>query len=587
MKFVCERCHTKYSIADEKVRGKVLKVRCKTCENIITVREGGATIDDAHGAHGDVPKEAPLSRSGTLEGGVGVGGGSALGAAAAPAGRRLSGAVAPLGNASHAGGASARPTLPAAAFTDPLAPAVAPPARRHMPTPGPAAALATIVDDGLDWYLAVDGAQTGPFNRPTLIQKILAVPAGGDIHIWNADLGSWKPPKEVADVLADLVRVKRASQPPAAPRRPTGSVPPLPTHGGPGAHGPAGSQGDPAAHRTGTNGVSAHGAGEHKSNGVAAASASMATGPAGRGGALTVEDLFSESGAAPIAASGGADAGAGAGALPSATMTSSGGLAPALATTAATGFGALGRPSRQVKLMIGAGALVAIICAIVAVAVLRKPATPGASPGSSSGATPTIAKAPEPVAPAAPAPAPTPPPAVAETPSVAKIDSHADPRTERGGKGGRVKGRRKGEGGLSPTAPPPLTGGALTADQLQAASRFGDSSSRDVRAASSSGSAARSTPAQADISRVITNNRQGIQTCYQRALLRDSTLTQGRVTVRVWIGLSGKVKSVSLDAPPAFRSMEPCVRDVMSRWAFPPSSEEYGTEFPFLLQGNQ
>ncbi|HEY8925217.1 MAG TPA: AgmX/PglI C-terminal domain-containing protein [Polyangia bacterium] len=577
MKIVCDNCATKYSIADEKVRGKVLKVRCKTCENIITVREGGATIDEPHG---DASKEAPLSRSGTLEGGAG-----GAGTAGAPAGRRLSGAVAPLGSATaHA---SARPTLPAAAFTDPLAPQVAPPPRRQAPTPGPAAALATVVDDGLEWYLAVDGAQTGPFNRPTLIQKILAVPAGGDIHIWNADLGSWKPPKEVADVLADLVRVKRASQPPPAPRRPTGPVPPLSNHGAPGPHGPAGAEADPAARRTGTNGVAAalaaHGAGEHKSNGVSAAAA----GTAGRGGPLTVEDLFSESGAAAIGG-GGADAAAGAGALPATTMTSSGGLVPALASAAAaaTGLGALGRPSRQVKLMIGAGALVFIICAIVAVAVLRKPAAPSGPSGPVAAPAPTAPKAPEPTTPAAATP-PATPPAVTETPSVAKIDSHPETRAERGGKGGRVKGRRRGEGGLSPTSPPPMTGGALTAEQLQAANRFGDSSSRDVRASSSSGSAARSTPAQADISRVITNNRQGIQTCYQRALLRDSTLTQGRVTVRVWIGLSGKVKSVSLDAPSAFRSMEPCVRDVMSRWAFPPSSEEYGTEFPFLLQGNQ
>jgi len=578
MKFVCERCHTKYSIADEKVRGKVLKVRCKTCENIITVREGGATIDDAHA---DAPKEAPLSRSGTLEGGVGVAAMGSSGAAAAPGGRRLSGAVAPLGAAAAA---TARPAIPAAAFTDPLAPSAAPPPRRHAPTPGPAAALASVADDGLDWYLAVDGAQTGPFNRPTLIQKILAVPAGGDVHIWNADLGDWKPPKEVADVLADLVRVKRASQPPAAPRRPTGAVPALSTHG---------AGGDPAAHHTGTNGVSAqagHGgaAGEHKSNGVGAAIAAAGihagsvAAPAGRGGPLTVEDLFSESGAAAIAPAPGAS---GAGAVPSATMTSSAGVAPP-GVTAAKVSGAALQPSRQVKLMIGAGALVAIICGIVAVAVLRKPAAPSVPAGAVAAEPSKVAKPPEPSPPVAvPAPVAPTPPAVAETPSVAKVDSHADPRG--GSKGGRVKGRRKGEGGLSPTAPPPLSGGGLTADQLQAANRFGDSSSREVRGSSSSGSGARSTPAQADISRVITNNRQGIQTCYQRALLRDSTLTHGRVTVRVWIGLSGKVKSVSLDAPSAFRSMEPCVRDVMSRWAFPPSSEEYGTEFPFLLQGNQ
>ena len=39
MKFVCDRCQTKYSIPDERVRGKVLKVKCKTCANLITVRE--------------------------------------------------------------------------------------------------------------------------------------------------------------------------------------------------------------------------------------------------------------------------------------------------------------------------------------------------------------------------------------------------------------------------------------------------------------------------------------------------------------------------------------------------------------------
>ncbi len=39
MKFYCDNCHAKYSISDEKVRGKVLKVRCKKCSNVITVRE--------------------------------------------------------------------------------------------------------------------------------------------------------------------------------------------------------------------------------------------------------------------------------------------------------------------------------------------------------------------------------------------------------------------------------------------------------------------------------------------------------------------------------------------------------------------
>lgn len=46
MKFDCDRCGTRYNIADEKVRRKVLKIRCRVCENIITVR-GADLVDQA------------------------------------------------------------------------------------------------------------------------------------------------------------------------------------------------------------------------------------------------------------------------------------------------------------------------------------------------------------------------------------------------------------------------------------------------------------------------------------------------------------------------------------------------------------
>jgi predicted Zn finger-like uncharacterized protein len=38
MKIVCDACSAKYSIADDKVKGKVFKIRCKKCSNIIVVR---------------------------------------------------------------------------------------------------------------------------------------------------------------------------------------------------------------------------------------------------------------------------------------------------------------------------------------------------------------------------------------------------------------------------------------------------------------------------------------------------------------------------------------------------------------------
>jgi len=46
MKFICGACKTKYTISDEKVRGKVLKVKCKKCEAVVEVREA-TTGDEA------------------------------------------------------------------------------------------------------------------------------------------------------------------------------------------------------------------------------------------------------------------------------------------------------------------------------------------------------------------------------------------------------------------------------------------------------------------------------------------------------------------------------------------------------------
>ena len=49
MKIVCDACQAKYSISDDKVQGKVFKIRCKKCSNIIVVR-GGAGATEAPAA---------------------------------------------------------------------------------------------------------------------------------------------------------------------------------------------------------------------------------------------------------------------------------------------------------------------------------------------------------------------------------------------------------------------------------------------------------------------------------------------------------------------------------------------------------
>lgn len=117
MKFICGACKTKYTISDEKVRGKVLKVKCKKCEAVVEVREattgdeavarvvapGTSDSGQGHapvggdprprlatgpelrmGAHGTAPP-APAPRSRTATGGV----------PAAPGGRPRTGTAPP------------------------------------------------------------------------------------------------------------------------------------------------------------------------------------------------------------------------------------------------------------------------------------------------------------------------------------------------------------------------------------------------------------------------------------------------------------------------------------------------------------
>jgi predicted Zn finger-like uncharacterized protein len=47
MKIVCDACQAKYSISDDKVQGKVFKIRCKKCSNIIVVRGGATAVEPA------------------------------------------------------------------------------------------------------------------------------------------------------------------------------------------------------------------------------------------------------------------------------------------------------------------------------------------------------------------------------------------------------------------------------------------------------------------------------------------------------------------------------------------------------------
>lgn len=160
MRFACEQCQTKYTIPDERVRGKILKIRCKNCNCQITISEGGVrTARPMEAAGGDtiIPTKGSLPALG--EG----------------------------GDATMIGGM-------ADFFTGPSATAV-PPAD--------------------DWYISVDGATAGPMPLPELAQRVVAQDAtpAHEVFVWREGLGEWLPPADVPEVKAAVTQERRVPAP--------------------------------------------------------------------------------------------------------------------------------------------------------------------------------------------------------------------------------------------------------------------------------------------------------------------------------------------------------------------------------------
>lgn len=58
MRFICDNCKAKYSIADEKIKKKVLKIRCKKCSHVIIVRDTTPKAASPS-VHSSKPKSTP------------------------------------------------------------------------------------------------------------------------------------------------------------------------------------------------------------------------------------------------------------------------------------------------------------------------------------------------------------------------------------------------------------------------------------------------------------------------------------------------------------------------------------------------
>ena len=92
---------------------------------------------------------------------------------------------------------------------------------------------------------------------------------------------------------------------------------------------------------------------------------------------------------------------------------------------------------------------------------------------------------------------------------------------------------------------------------------------------------------QQAIMSVVTQNRRSLNLCYDRVLKHDSSLRSGRVVTHVRIGISGSVTGVTVPDPQyATSEIGQCIAQTIKHWHFPSADAEYETEFPIILQAN-
>jgi hypothetical protein len=470
--------------------------------------------------------------------------------------------------------------------------------------------------DDIQWFLALEGVQKGPFTRKVLVDRLLAMPKDSDVHVWNDALDGWRPPSDVPAIAREMqARQKAGTHPPPAPPSPRlRPVPPPPSQA------PASERRISGAYAAvGTGGHASHGSGpshapivaSHSSVGLGLASVAPVMAPAPSmppAGILDTPVPIRELVQAHKAHNGSEAHGAGLAVAPAAAPHAiangesdalnalnlggswrqpSAPLGPTDARFSSASIAAAtgARPgARPAKLAAGAALLVGI-CVVLFFVAFKKPSPPPVAASPKVEPPPAVAvKTPE--VPAEPS---------KEVKALRAVDPEAagdpdGPKTETVARVGGKKPVRPAPvrnpsmhgGGTTSTATSP---GAFTAEQRGDATRFGDSSGRALQIRNPMAPAAKVTPNQGDITRVVNNNKGGIKVCYQRALLRDTSLTHGKIDVNVTIGISGRVKNVGVDGPAPFRALEPCIKDVLSRWVFPASSEEYGTAFSYVFQG--
>lgn len=183
MKFLCEHCKAKYQIADEKVAGKTVRMKCRKCGNAIEVRaEVTETSVNAH-----VPTDPPRGYQGASD--------------PAKVIRPTRSLATSLSNAPKP--PLARPASSRSPEGGTLADAFHRNVQREEEIPVALDLRELSAAD--EWYVAINGVPVGPIRMAELRRKAAVGVVNEDSLCWQEGMEEWRPVRAVSE-LAAVVR---------------------------------------------------------------------------------------------------------------------------------------------------------------------------------------------------------------------------------------------------------------------------------------------------------------------------------------------------------------------------------------------
>jgi len=195
VKFFCDQCKAKYQIADEKVVGKTVRMKCRKCGHIIELR---AEVTESSVIAGP----APVAARSTLTGPTPEG--TAEHVVAKPIAPRPPARPPPKPNALATSLTSTKPAAPKPERLPAGALAGAFKSNVQHEEEGSAPFDMADLAPGDDWYVAVNGVPVGPIRVAEVRRKAALGAVTEDSLVWQEGLDEWRPLRSFPDLAASV-----------------------------------------------------------------------------------------------------------------------------------------------------------------------------------------------------------------------------------------------------------------------------------------------------------------------------------------------------------------------------------------------